>query len=109
MCIKNIYSNLTVKQASNCFIQNIFAAKAYGNGGIMKRSISSVNRWSSESALIDAANAHGMIVNKTSRYYILIPVDEMVIRLNGDTTHQLNWLCASSYSGTAQGKAEKMG
>jgi len=61
------------KAPATCeFVQNIFEAKTAQKGGVLRRSISSINRFASEATLKAAVKQRGFKLYKTCNHYLII-------------------------------------
>ncbi len=80
--VKNYSSSEGFNPSPNQFIMNIFNCKLFYNGGVIRRSQTSLIKLSCEESLINAANSNGMSVYRTKKHYLLIPKDDDLLKLN---------------------------
>jgi len=72
--MKKIISNSAPlsKQTPEQFITNVFKAKATQRGGVVKRAISLVHKYSSEAMLIREVASRGFQLYRTQTHYLIV-------------------------------------
>ena len=73
----------TYNPSTSQFVLDIFKAKAYKDGKTLKRSKASVKRFSSESALVKAAEERGYQVFDLGLEYLLLPINQDLVIVDG--------------------------